>query len=103
MIAAIGVRTIEQLHTRPSIIHSSLIRHSLLLIAIFCIAGVSAFGARNRITARIDNTNRVTLRGHLNPRAQAAEDEGPADASEVLPHVTLVLKQSSAQEAELTQ
>ena len=93
----------EQLHTRFTPFPNRLIRHSSFLSLILCIAGANAFGARNRITARIDNTNRVTLRGHLNPRAQAAEDEGPADAAMVLPHVTLVLKQSPAQEAELTQ
>ena len=58
---------------------------------------------RNRITARIDSRNRVTLRGHLHPRALPQDDQGPVAASMTLPYVTLVLKRSADQETALAQ
>jgi uncharacterized protein (TIGR03437 family) len=57
----------------------------------------------SRIAGTIDNSRRVVLPGHLNPRAQAGTDQGPVDSSLPLPYVTLVLKPSAGQQADLDQ
>src|SRR4051812_12703685 len=56
---------------------------------------------RNRVTGRIDNQKRVFLSGHLHPKAVAENDEGPVPASMTMPRVTLSLKASETQQAEL--
>src|SRR5439155_13977939 len=58
---------------------------------------------RSRITARIDSRNRVTLRGHMHPKALAEDDQGLVAASLTLPYVTVVLKRSADQETALAQ
>src|SRR5437764_12024989 len=58
---------------------------------------------RNRVTGPIDNRQRVFLKGHVHPRAQSENDQGRVDASMQLPHITLTLKQSAAQQADLDQ
>jgi uncharacterized protein (TIGR03437 family) len=55
----------------------------------------------NRITARVDNSRRAALKGHLHPLAQAANDEGPEDSTFDLPRLSVMLKPSEAQQAEL--
>src|SRR6266704_2769005 len=57
----------------------------------------------NRVTSRVDNTRRATLRGHVHPLALAENDQGRADASLQIPRVTLVLRPSDAQQADLDQ
>lgn len=54
-----------------------------------------------RINAPINGGRRIRLTGDIHPKATAANDQGPADASLVLPSITLVLKQSPPQHAEL--
>jgi uncharacterized protein (TIGR03437 family) len=58
---------------------------------------------RNRISGKIDNSRRVELRGHIHPKALAENDQGEASPSLTLPYVTLVLKRSASQEADLSQ
>jgi uncharacterized protein (TIGR03437 family) len=60
------------------------------------------WGQTSRITAAIDNSQRTVLAGHLNPRATAAADQGPADPAMPLPFVMLILKPSAAQQADLS-
>ncbi len=60
-----------------------------------------AFGANNRINQAVDDSRRVTLAGHVNPRIQSAVDQGPVASSMQLPYVTLGLRPSPAQQADL--
>jgi subtilase family serine protease len=59
--------------------------------------------AADRITQAIDNSRRVTLPGNVNPRTKSGVDQGPVDPSMELPYVTLVLKPSAGQQADLDQ
>jgi subtilase family serine protease len=67
-------------------------------------AGVSVLAApaqHNRIAGRIDNSHRMTLRGQVHPLARTGTDEGRAEASFAIPYITLVLRPSDAQQADL--
>jgi uncharacterized protein (TIGR03437 family) len=64
-------------------------------------ASTTAFAQRSRITERIDNTQRTTLRGHIHPRANAANDRGRVAPSLELSYITLTLTQTDAQKADL--
>ena len=57
----------------------------------------------SRLAGRIDNSRRVTLAGHINPRALAGTDQGEVDPAMPMPRVTLVLQPSSSQQAALNQ
>jgi subtilase family serine protease len=57
---------------------------------------------RNRITGKIDNRRRVSLKGHIHPKSLAGTDEGPLEASSALPYVTLSLKRTAGQEEALS-
>src|SRR3974377_421808 len=57
----------------------------------------------NRIAARIDSSPRISLAGHLQPKAQPEFDQGPADPALMLPRVTVVLRPSASQQAALDQ
>ena len=59
--------------------------------------------AADRITLAIDNSQRVALPGHVSPRTKSGVDQGPVDPSMALPYVTIVLKPSASQQADLTQ
>ena len=59
--------------------------------------------AVNRITAPIDESNRVTLKGTVHRLANAANDRGAAPDSMPLQRLHLVLQRSPAQEATLRQ
>lgn len=82
-------------------------KHLRLARALVCaaVAVVSLHAApqRSRIPRSIDNQRRVTLRGHLQPRAATGEDLGLLDSAETLPPLTLVLKPSDEQQAALDQ
>jgi len=70
---------------------------------LLCLAVSSLQAQRSRISGPIDNNRRVVLSGHLNPRALAGQDLGRIDPSTILPNVTLVLKQTPGQQADLEQ
>jgi len=70
-----------------------------LMLAPSCASGW-AQGVR-QITQNIDDSQRVLLRGNTPPAAMPAYDKGRVSSSEPANHVLLVLKRSSAQEAEL--
>ena len=57
----------------------------------------------DRIRTRIDSNQRVVLRGNRNPRAEARLDEGPIEASMPIRGMTMQIKRSAAQQAELDQ
>ncbi len=76
----------------------------LLTAAVSQLVSFNALGAQpNRIVARIDNNNRVRLSGHIHPRALAGVDQGRVEASRPLQYVTITLKPSAAQQADLEQ
>jgi subtilase family serine protease len=72
----------------------------LRLLALFVIAGV-ALAQQSRITNPMDNAQRVTLAGHVNPGATAANDRGRVAPTLKLSYVTLTLAPSAAQKADL--
>ncbi len=57
----------------------------------------------SRIKGPIQSAKRVTLAGHVRPQAQAANDDGPAEASLELSGLTMVLRPSAEQQAALDQ
>jgi uncharacterized protein (TIGR03437 family) len=61
------------------------------------------YAQQDRISARIDDTRRVTLRGNVNPFARPEFDQGAVDTSFNLRGMMLVLKQSAAQQSALNQ
>jgi len=63
----------------------------------------AALAQRNRIVGPINNSQRVALTDHIHPRASHANDQGRASASLVMPYVTVILKQTPAQLADLNQ
>src|ERR1700676_2891198 len=73
------------------------------LALLFFLAASRLPAQRGRINGPIDNNRRVGLSGHINPRARAGVDRGRADASKILPYVTMVLKQTPSQQADLEQ
>ncbi len=56
-----------------------------------------------RIHGKVDNTQRVVLRGHLRPQLGAANDRGRVAPSLELSYLSLILSQSDAQMADLAQ
>src|SRR5215469_10131107 len=76
-------------------------RHAVrILLAVLLTLPVVA--QPNRV-ARIDNSQRLVLRGHIHPKALPEFDQGPVDPGLILPRVTIVLKPSPAQQAALDQ
>ena len=64
----------------------------------------SAMGApKDRLTGPIDAARTTVLRGNIHPLAQAYNDRGAVDGSTAISAVTLALKPTAAQQAELEQ
>jgi subtilase family serine protease len=59
------------------------------------------FAQENRIMRTIDNSHRATIRGNIHPKAQPQFDKGPVEASFRLNCITLLLKKSASQQADL--
>lgn len=83
---------------------------------VLCLFILSAFSGRmaaaqspqvhfsvNRVTAPVDESNRVQLRGNVFPLARTIYDRGPAPLSQPTGRITLVLQRSAAQQQALTQ
>jgi len=68
--------------------------------ALLLICG-AANAQQSRIAKPIDNAQRITLSGHVHPKATAANDRGRVAPSLKLSYVTLTLTQSDAQKADL--
>jgi uncharacterized protein (TIGR03437 family) len=77
-----------------------LISGFLLFVGLCCAPGLQA---ADRITLAIDSSRRVTLPGNVSPRINFGVDQGPVDPSMELSYVTLVLKPSAGQQADLDQ
>jgi uncharacterized protein (TIGR03437 family) len=77
---------------------------SLLAIALLvCLPASEVQAQRGRVNGPVDNSHRTVLQGHIAPRLLDATDQGPIDPAEVLPYVTLVLRRTAAQQADLEQ
>jgi subtilase family serine protease len=55
----------------------------------------------SRISEKIDNHRRMKLAGHVHPQARPEFDQGRVASSLVMRHLTLVLKPSASQQADL--
>ena len=82
---------------------SNLNMHRIVLksLLIACIL-TGALSAQPRlIKGPIQDTQRTRMTGHVHPMARAENDLGPLDASVNLPAITLVLRQTPEQQADL--
>jgi uncharacterized protein (TIGR03437 family) len=75
----------------------------LALCAILGAASPALLAQPDRIASRIDNSQSVVLTGRVPPSATAQTDAGPAESSFRLAAITLLLKPSAAQQADLNQ
>src|SRR5580704_13274278 len=66
-----------------------------------CMLAVSAAAQQSRITESIDDTARVILPGSVPLKARLSEDQGLADPTLQIPFITLSMKPSAAQQADL--
>lgn len=74
----------------------------LALYAAFCLAGAGKLEAqRNRLSGEIGTGTHTTLAGQVHAFATAENDQGPAEDSLALPNLTLVLKPTAQQQADL--
>lgn len=82
-----------------------MLRTALRTIPIWLLAAASAAIAAqsDRITASIDGSQPVVLKGSVHAQARLEYDQGAADPSLQLPYVVMVTKPSAAQQAELEQ
>jgi uncharacterized protein (TIGR03437 family) len=78
-----------------------LIHPRLWVYGVLLVIGSAANAQQSRITKPIDNTQRVTLTGHIHPKATPANDQGRVAPSLKLSYVTLTLTPSDAQKADL--
>jgi len=69
------------------------------LTAVF--AGMSA--AQDRILQPVDRNRMAALKGHVNPRAVADNDQGPVDPAMPIRHATLLFKPAPALDAFLAE
>lgn len=76
--------------------------HARGLVLLF-VCAAELIAQVNRITAPVDNARRTVLTGHGHPLARVGFDRGAVDSSLALPSMTLMLKQSPSQQAELAQ
>ena len=74
----------------------------IISFTILFLCGLSLSAQRRLIQGPIQDSHRARLTGHLHPLATAENDLGELDASTALPAITLVLRPTAAQEADLT-
>ncbi len=70
---------------------------------LFGLPVAKVYAQRRKVFGPVDNSQRVSLRSHTNPRLRNGTDQGEMDTSRVLPYVSIMFKQSTAQEADLEQ
>ncbi len=76
-------------------------RYYCVLFAALFLVTAGAEAQRSRITGRIDSAQRMTLTGHMHPRATPANDLGRVAPDLQVSYVTLTLSKSAAQQADL--
>jgi subtilase family serine protease len=75
---------------------------TLCLLAAAVSVTVSA-AQPDRIVAAIDNSQTVVLKGNVSPKAQPQYDQGRVEPSMKLPYITMLMKPTAGQQAELKQ
>lgn len=78
------------------------VKANAALIVLSAFSGMAS-AQQNRITRPIDNQERVTLTGHIHPKATPANDRGRVAPTLKLSYVTLEFSKSASQKADLTQ
>src|SRR5450755_3136120 len=78
------------------------IRHITVLALPIFFCG-STFAQQSRITQKIDNSQRVSLTGHLHPKTVPEYDQGRVSPSMAVSYVTVALAKSATQQADLDQ
>lgn len=68
---------------------------------VLSLAATPAWAQRNRLPGPIQSRERVTMPGQVPGQLRSASDDGPVEAGFVLPDITLVLRPSDAQQADL--
>ena len=68
-----------------------------------CLLAAILNAQQNRITGRIDNSQRVTLPGNVHPDARPQFDRGAVEPAFQVPSITMYLKPSAAQQSALDQ
>jgi subtilase family serine protease len=81
---------------RPTL--NLLLWRSLTTLCLICSA---LFGQENRITRAIDSSRMAVIGGNVHPEAQVQFDKGAVEPSFPLNDITLLLKKSPSQEADL--
>ncbi|MGB7763287.1 MAG: protease pro-enzyme activation domain-containing protein [Bryobacteraceae bacterium] len=79
------------------------LQHCLAFWAILGAASPALFAQPDRIAARIDNSQSVVLTGRVHRLANAKNDAGPVEGSFGISGMTLELKPSATQQADLNQ
>src|ERR1035438_3979303 len=80
----------------------SLIVRLVLSIVLISLPG-SLLAQRDRIAGRVNTSQWSAINGNVHPNARSEYDQGKADDSLLLNSVTLVLKPSASQQADLDQ
>ncbi len=75
----------------------------LLIALCACLPATVLDAQQDRISGRIDNSQRVTLRGNVHPEARPQFDRGPVAPSFEVSGITMYLKSSAAQQSALQQ
>jgi len=75
----------------------------IFVFALIGAAATACFAQPNRILSRIDSSKTFSLPGRVHPLATAANDAGEVDSSFPLPSMTILLKNTPAQQAKLEQ
>jgi subtilase family serine protease len=73
------------------------------VLATFAGGGFSAYAAEDRIQDRLDGGQTVVLKEILHPKATSTSDRGPVDPSLALSGITINIKPSGEQQADLNQ
>src|SRR5215467_2015128 len=73
----------------------------LVTLALLGYFATPAVAQRNRITESLRNSRRTTLAGHIPPQARAEDDQGRVAPNLQIRAMTLALKPSDAQQADL--
>jgi uncharacterized protein (TIGR03437 family) len=96
-----GLRNRAAQNNVASNVHSSAnIRFAATLLAL-CLLIAPAAAQQSHITRAIDNRERMTLKGHLHPKALAENDLGRVSPSMTVSYVTIMLAQTASQQADL--
>ncbi len=74
----------------------------VLPLLVFSLSLTPLSAQRDRV-ARIDPSRTVVLNGRVHPKARAGNDQGPVEGSFEIPAITLLLKSSGSQQADLQQ